>query len=87
MGQFHNDQMIKGIRISADGKQVYQGFFENHNFEGFGILKQQNEFEYRGMFHRNRMEGEGEIYYSDGSSFKGLFKANKKHGSGVYSYP
>jgi hypothetical protein len=45
--------------VSADGKQIYKGFFKDHNFEGFGILKQEDEFEYRGMFRKNKMEGDG----------------------------
>ncbi len=66
-GQFSDDKIVLGKRISADNLQIYEGGFNKNVFEGYGTLKVVDEFEYRGLFHNNEMEGQGHIYYPDGS--------------------
>jgi len=73
-GEWRHGQMIKGKHVFASGA-VYEGFFLNNKFHGFGRYCWKDGREYEGFFCDGKMHGEGTYrHFTDGnpSQFSGI---------------
>jgi hypothetical protein len=73
-GEWRHGQMIKGKHVFASGA-VYEGFFLNNKFHGFGRYCWRDGREYEGFFCDGKMHGEGTYrHFTDGnpSQFSGI---------------
>jgi len=73
-GEWRNGQMIKGKHVFASGA-VYEGFFLDNKFHGFGRYCWKDGREYEGYFSGGKMHGEGTYrHFTDGnpSQFSGI---------------
>jgi len=73
-GEWRHGQMIKGKHVFASGA-VYEGFFLDNKFHGFGRYCWKDGREYEGYFCDGKMHGEGTYrHFTDGnpSQFSGI---------------
>ena len=73
-GEWRHGQMIKGKHVFASGA-VYEGFFLDNKFHGFGRYCWKDGREYEGYFCDGKMHGEGTYrHFTDGnpSQFSGF---------------
>jgi hypothetical protein len=73
-GEWRKGEMIKGKHVFASGA-VYEGFFLNNKFHGFGRYCWKDGREYEGFFCDGQMHGEGTYrHFTDGnpSHFTGI---------------
>lgn len=73
-GEWRHGQMIKGKHVFASGA-VYEGFFLENKFHGFGRYCWKDGREYEGFFADGKMHGEGTYrHFTDGnpSQFSGI---------------
>lgn len=54
---------MKGKFISASGREIYEGEFRSHRFEGKGKLQKIGQYVYEGEFHNNFKNGHGKIKF------------------------
>jgi hypothetical protein len=54
------------------------------NFDGVGMLVQDDGYQYQGYWKKNKMHGKGVLKMSNGSKYEGEWKDNKMHGRGIY---
>jgi len=73
-GEWRHGQMIKGKHVFASGA-VYEGFFLDNKFHGFGRYCWKDGREYEGFFADGKMHGEGTFrHFTDGNpvQFSGI---------------
>jgi hypothetical protein len=73
-GEWRHGKMIKGKHVFASGA-VYEGFFLDNKFHGFGRYCWKDGREYEGFFCDGKMHGEGTYrHFTDGnpSQFSGI---------------
>lgn len=92
---------LEGYGVLSDTKGIlYEGEFENNEFNGVGIMYNepcqaecgesfQNKLpefwtHYEGLFFKNRKEGFGKIYFKDGSCYSGEFLNDMASSFGTY---
>lgn len=78
-GEWRHGQMIKGKHVFASGA-VYEGFFLDNKFHGFGRYCWKDGREYEGYFSEGKMHGEGTYrHFTDGnpSQFSGISVAGQ----------
>jgi hypothetical protein len=66
-------------------KTVYEGEFQESQYEGHGVLTTPNGDRYDGRFSNGKKSGLGTTLYEDGSSYTGDWELDLRHGKGVMS--
>lgn len=84
---FHGD----GTYSYPDGITTYEGGFEQGYFQGYGVKKQEGQYEYKGEFKKDLFQGRGKLTLLDGDPYEnrhvysGSFQQGEFHGEGTYT--
>jgi len=73
----------RGILYDESGEIIFDGFFKNGKYEGFGKLYNKKELKYEGFFSNDKYEGKGNLYYNNSKIYEGHFHEGEKHGIGI----
>ena len=84
VGQYLNGRKEgKGIIFDKNGDIIYDGFFANDKYEGYGKLNYDNGEHYEGNFLNGLRHGKGTLLYKNGNiKYEGNFVKDKFEGYG-----
>lgn len=88
-GYMNSDFSREGIGIYKFNDKIseYKGFFNNNEFEGWGIYKYKNGEVYEGGFKMGFKHGFGKYSYSNNTEFIGYFENDLQSGIGMIKNP
>ena len=70
----------RGILYDESGEIIFDGFFKNGKYEGFGKLYKNNILYYEGNFEKGEIRGKGIKYYRNGNKhIEGDFETENKY--------
>jgi len=83
--KINNKYEGRGILYGKDDKIIFNGYFKNGKYEGFGRLydNNSNELIYIGYFKDNMYEGKGILYSNKQIKYEGNFYYGKYNGIGT----
>ena len=84
-GQWKDDIMCGYGKYHFGALIVYEGEFDNNEFNGYGTLSMPGRT-YIGMFKNNNFEGKGKYLFSDGSYYEGEFKTGEYDDQGTFQW-
>ena len=66
----------RGILYDKEGYIIYDGYFQNNKYNGFGNMYQRNKLVYEGFFENGEKNGKGILYYNSIKQiyFNGIFE-------------
>ena len=73
----------RGILYNESGEIIYNGFFKEGKYEGFGKKYEQKQLIYEGFFLNDKYEGKGIKYDKGDKNYEGYFHEGKYHGIGI----
>jgi hypothetical protein len=73
--------------IKASGQRTYyKGDFSNGRFEGYGLLKFENDNLYEGQFKSGKINGTGKMVFANGDVYSGEFRDGVPFGQGIIKW-
>ena len=77
----------RGILYNEEGKMLYNGYFENGLYEGFGREYHGDKLVYEGFFSKNKYNGKGTLYEGGIKKYEGNFISGEFEGVGIEYFP
>ena len=73
----------RGILYNESGDIIYDGFFKEGKYEGFGLEYKEKLLKYEGFFSNGEYEGKGNLYFNNIKIYEGHFHEGYYHGIGI----
>ena len=73
----------RGILYNESGEIIYNGFFKEGKYEGFGKKYEQKQLIYEGFFFHDKYKGKGIKYDKGVKNYEGNFHEGIYHGIGI----
>ena len=69
----------RGILYDTNGEMIYNGYFKNNEYDGFGNEFKYGKLAYEGFFTNGEKNGKGLLYYNNSEQifFNGIFGMSK----------
>jgi hypothetical protein len=80
-----NTKVKQGLGVYTEGRNVYEGNFDNDVQHGKGKMVFASGAQYEGDFNRGKFEGYGTYLWQDKSCYVGEWKENRMHGKGTFT--